>query len=406
VITKALRTTTVRSRPSHRPEGSTALLLVLCVLLAGCGGSDSFFESTATTNGSTADGPIVAAFTPDPVVGDEPYIWFRVEGSTDVFADGETYRLTEEGIAAGDLGYVVVGYEVEEYPGPGTYRNAGCVVWFSSDGYEWARLGYSGRSGKNWMHSVVAGGPGFVAVGETSMGEADPAAWTSESGSSWSQSWTTSGGGDQQVHAIALGGPGFVAVGESYPGDAAVWVSRDGMSWDRVDDAAFSGPGALEMYDVVAGGPGLVAVGLEETADGYDGVVWTSRTGTDWSRVADPDGVFGGPGSQQIHAVVAGGPALVAFGIEEYALEVVWTSVDGITWTREPPGSIEFRGPGGNFVEIATGPAGPAAFWDGAIWLAVPCSASDDVVAATADSAGGEIDDSACTAARVDERSE
>lgn len=380
-----------RRASPRRSATSLPVLLGLCLLLAGCGGGDSFFDGAGTP------GPVATA-TPDPVVGEEPYIWVRVEGSADVFADGEMYRLVEEDIAASDLGYIVVGYEVEQQLG--ISRNDGCRIWYSSDGIEWQMLGYTGTSGKNWMHSVVAGGPGFVAAGETSLGEADAAVWTSQNGTIWTQSWTTPGDADQLVNAVAVGGPGFVAVGETYPGEAAVWISRDGESWEAVADDAFSGPGDLEMYDVIAAGPGLVAVGLEETADGYDGAVWTSRDGTGWSRVPDPDGIFGGPGSQQIHHVVVGGPGLVAVGVVDYAREVVWTSPDGLTWTREPPGSIVFRGPGGNFVAIAEGPGGPAAIWDNSIWLAVPCSASDDEIAAVDESAGGEIDTSGCGEAR------
>jgi len=373
-----------------------ALILVLAALLAGCG--DNWADTPWTAASTTTVAPSTTAAV-DPVVGAEPYIWIPVEGSASAFGGSGAYSVHAEGLAAGDLGYVAVGYEIEEYGDTGTYHNTGCVVWFSSDGVDWARLGYTGQSGKNWMHAVLAGGPGFIAVGETSMGDADAAVWTSADGSQWTQSWTSPEDGDQEMRAVTAGGPGFVAVGQTYPEDvdAAVWVSSDGVSWDRVDGGgAFGGPGNQTMYDVVAGGPGLVAVGFEETPEGYDGAVWVSPDGTDWSRVADPEGVLGGPGSQVLEAVVAGGPGLVAFGVEEYADQVVWSSPDGMTWARETPGSIVSRGPGGDFVDIATGPSGPAAFWDGQIWLGVPCSAPDDLIASLADRAGGTADDSAC----------
>ncbi len=388
------RTTNPLSDPARRSPVLPAVLLALALIAAGCGEGGGFFDG---------DGGSEPAITTEPnlVVAEEPYAWVRVAGSAGLFADGESYRLEQEDISASSLGYVVVGYEIEQYPDTGVSRNDGCRIWYSADGFSWEMLGYTGTSGKNWMHSVVAGGQGFVAAGETSLGEADAAIWTSQTGTGWTQAWTTPGDFDQQVNAVAAGGPGFVAVGETYPGEAAVWISRDGTTWEQITDDAFRGAGDLEMYDVVAAGPGLVAVGLEETADGYDGVVWTSRDGRSWTRVEDPDGVFAGPGSQQIRHVVAGGPGLVAVGVEEYASEVVWTSPDGLTWTREPPGSIVFRGPNGAFTAIAVGPSGPAAFWDGSIWLALPCSASDDEIAALAGTAGGEIDDSACAAERA-----
>jgi len=386
--------------------GSALLLLALGVLLTGCGGDDSVSGSTASTQTTgtqttrtTAGGPTTTAGSVDPVIGGGPYVWIPVETAADVFSGGDSYTLYPEDLAGGDLGYVVVGYELEEDSGTGTYRNTGSVVWFSEDGVNWTRLNYSGDSGKNWMHAVMAGDPGFLAVGETSWGINDPAVWISADGLSWRMSWTASADDDQEVHAIAAGGPGFVAVGHVYPDtkDAAVWVSPDGISWEAVgDQAALGGPDNQTMNDVVAGGPGLVAVGEEETPDGYDGVVWVSENGRDWSRVADPDGVFGGPGWQDIRSVVTGGPGLVAVGSVEGA-DQVWTSADGLTWVKEPSGAIEFRGPGGGFAHISTGPAGAATLWGGSVWLGVPCSASADMVASLAARAGGTADDSACS---------
>lgn len=298
------------------------VLLGLVALLAGCGDDSPFTTATTGSTDTVAPGTTAAA---DPVVGVEPYVWVPVEGSADAFADGDGYSLYVEGLAAGDLGYVAVGYEIEQYGETGTYRNTGCAVWFSGDGIGWTRLGYTGQSGKNWMHAVLVGGPGFIAVGETSMGDADAAVWTSADGSQWAQAWTRPKDGDENVRAVTAGGPGFVAVGETYSGDedAALWVSPDGLSWEPVYGRAFGGPGNQGIYDVAAGGPGLVAVGFEETSEGYDGVVWVSANGVDWSRVADPGGVLGGPGSQVLEDVFVGGPGLVVVGLEEYAYEVI-----------------------------------------------------------------------------------
>ena len=75
---------------------------------------------------------------------------------------------------------------------------------------------------------------------------------------------------------------------------------------------------------MIAGGPGLVAIGMEgycddlvcpETAHGYVPVVWTSVDGLTWSRVPHDEAVFGqGDDSLRLGSVVAGGPGLVAVG--------------------------------------------------------------------------------------------
>jgi hypothetical protein len=91
------------------------------------------------------------------------------------------------------------------------------------------------------------------------------------------------------------------------------------------------------MKSVAAGGPGLVAVGTDSSSDDGAAAVWTSVDGITWSRVAHDEAIFGGTGRQAMHAVVAGGPGLVAVGTDwptDDADGMVWTSVDGITWSR------------------------------------------------------------------------
>ena len=64
-----------------------------------------------------------------------------------------------------------------------------------------------------------------------------------------------------------------------------------------------------------------------------------SFTSSTWSRVSDDETVLGGAGRQQMLSVTAGGPGLVAVGLEfsgDGAHAAVWTSSDGITWSRVP----------------------------------------------------------------------
>ena len=193
------------------------------------------------------------------------------------------------------------------------------------------------------------------------------------------------------MEEVVVGGPGLVAVGGDGSGgdfDAAVWVSSDGNAWDRVahDDLVFGGPGDQIVRDLTAGGPGLVAIGFDTSGDDWDAVVWTSADGLAWTRVPDTNDVFGGPGMQVAHGMVASERGIVAVGVEtdeEGDQDVaVWTSPDGLTWMRVPHDEDVFGGEGnqaahavthGDFGFVAAGYdaelAGGGADFDAAMWV-------------------------------------
>jgi hypothetical protein len=267
------------------------------------------------------------------------------------------------------------------------------------DSFTWSRVpdDLAGvRADGGWfMPSVVAGGPGFVAVGGAPEGAA---VWTSTDGASWSRvphddAIFASG----SMSSVIVGGPGLIAVGaeESEDGsmDAAVWTSPDGVTWSSVshDEAVFGGPGDQWMSDVTLGGPGLVVVGHETTTRGAHRshpAVWTSADGVIWSRVPPSDSVPRGDREQFMTAVTAGGPGLVAVGggDGDATIPTVWTSPDGINWS-EVPGQAAFAGGSGGYPQISsvtTGGPGlvavgwidyQAAVWtspDGVAWSRVP----------------------------------
>ena len=180
--------------------------------------------------------------------------------------------------------------------------------------------------------SVTVGGPGFVAVGGDG---GDAAVWTSVDGIAWCRvaddEGVFSSPEGQSMKSVTVGGPGFVAVGGDGAG-MAVWTSVDGIAWSRVahDEAVFGG---AIVSGVIAGGPGLVAVGSDEPGDhrsmpfNVDAVVWTSVDGIAWSRVADDEGVFGGPQNQSMNDVTVGGPGLVAVGYDGCC---TWDNPNGV----------------------------------------------------------------------------
>lgn len=115
------------------------------------------------------------------------------------------------------------------------------------------------------------------------------------------------------------------------------------LSWSLAPDAnsVLEGAGNQEMRSVTAGGPGLVAVGL----DGAKAAVWTSADGIAWSRVSHDEAVFGGERFQQMWSATAGGPGLVAVG-QDGPDAAVWVSGNGIVWSRVPHDSAIFGGSG------------------------------------------------------------
>ena len=215
------------------------------------------------------------------------------------------------------------------------------------------------------MLAVTAGGPGLVAVGRDSPSSrydsSYAAVWVSPDGIAWSRvphdEAVFGGEGRQGISAVTAGGPGLVAYG------SAMWTSPDGVTWSRFPrDEVGLGGGAL--LSVTAGGPGFVAVGYTTTteyAESGIAVVWTSSDGITWNRVPHDEAVFGGSEHQQMLSVTAGGPGLVAVGVETSRGDedaAVWTSPDGITWARYHNRAV-FGGSGNQrLAAVVTGPGG------------------------------------------------
>jgi hypothetical protein len=201
------------------------------------------------------------------------------------------------------------------------------AVWVSVDGITWSRVPHDesifGGSGHQAMTSVTAGGPGLVAVGTDGLDNTvDAAVWTSVDGVTWSRvpddAAVLGGENSQHMASVVAGGPGLVAVGfdgvlgedlphvhwtSTFLGEAAVWTSVDGTTWSRVSDdaAVFGGASSQQMSSVTAGGPGLVAVGTDGSDSDLRSAVWTSVDGITWSRVPDDETVFGGASTAGPH---------------------------------------------------------------------------------------------------------
>ena len=172
---------------------------------------------------------------------------------------------------------------------------------------------------------VVAGGPGFVAVGYTPETQSNAVIWTSADG----LEWHAVAMGVRQVfgglYAIASNGSTLVAAGATYAEadgqpDAGVWTSTDGLTWTHQSQPADASSG---LSDVVATSDGFVAVGVS----GVSPAAWWSPDGVTWTRTE----LDASLGARQAWAVAAVADGLVAIG-DGTDHAVAWRSSDGRTW--------------------------------------------------------------------------
>jgi hypothetical protein len=178
--------------------------------------------------------------------------WSRVPENEAVFGgEGDQSALS---VTAGGPGLVAVGldrpFAEDENDFRGRTVESDAAVWTSVDGITWLRVAHdesvfgSDTGVGTGMSSVIAGGPGLVAVG----------------GIDWSP--------NQPMDFWRL-----------VRSEASVWTSVDGVTWSRdtaIADADGGGTGGTGMASVTTGGPGLVAVGSVDASVGIYGGVWVA----------------------------------------------------------------------------------------------------------------------------------
>lgn len=303
------------------------------------------------------DGTIVAVGYDGAGEDGNAAVWRSSNGTRWTLAGSEALggsggqRLEDVAIIDGEL--VAVGWE-------SSGGDVDPAVWTSSDAATWRRLDAvtSGlhETGKQAMRTVIEAPPGLVAVGhDNSTGSIDAAVWTSADGTTWLRQTSTFFGGrghDDMVGMTAFGEE-LVVVGfgttEAGDRDAAVWVESGGL-WNRIEDGSLGGDGNQQMTAVLAAGPGLVAVGFDASRGDQDAAVWTSTDGRDWER-APTAAIFDRPGAQTMYTLVQVGSALVAGGSSDTPAGdtdgAIWLSADGTSWTRLSPASAAAAALGG-----------------------------------------------------------
>lgn len=303
---------------------------------------------TLTTVPSTTPAPTTTIQQAAPVLEPEEIVypeltWTRIDSAI----PGSEGIQTMGSVIHDGARFVAVGSEETDAGGR-------AAVWISSDGIEWSRVDNDESVfGGTGMEDVVAGGPGYVAVGtdwSEPFGSAHGVVWTSVDGEIWNRSDSDdlesvlpfSG-----VYSVIAGGPGLVAVGwdfdtETFEGNAAVWTSSDGFSWDRVPDPDGTFSRAL-MSDVVAYEGGYVAVGSGRgqlfvgTRGCTDGDIcpaaaWTSPDAVTWTRIESSTFVGG---FTEASNMSVSGPNIVAGGFD-VGVASIWTYDPDGGWVRVP----------------------------------------------------------------------
>lgn len=205
------------------------------------------------------------------------------------------------------------------------------------------------------LFDIAAGPNGFVALGYAA-GSGEPiqgALWRSNDGIAWERVDVGPLLDRSRPEMIVAGGPGYVIVGEADELDApraAVWSSADGHAWVRApeqDSFDIGGyintgetPGSGGMRAVTARGSELMAVGLW-CAGGAPGpcrtVIWRSDDASGWTR-HEPLNI---PASGGIAAVAANGERFVAVGGNfEPSDAFSVTSSDGVAFLTTPHPTI------------------------------------------------------------------
>jgi hypothetical protein len=144
-----------------------------------------------------------------------------------------------------------------------------------------------------------------------------------------------------ELYSVIAGGPGFIAVGVGRPDDGgsfqpSILTSADGVAWATVDLGGVGSPGALN--DVVAFPGGYAAVGGGGGPDGTDAVALVSADGLGWQAAKDRD-----LKGTQLVGVTAWADGLFAVGCtgNDLCAPIGFTSPDGLAWTRVPvPGEF------------------------------------------------------------------
>ena len=214
------------------------------------------------------------------------------------------------------------------------------------------------------MQAVVGYNPGLVAVGfqrskRTSTPRSGPRR-TGRIGAGYAAFVRRAGrpADARRDHARRPAGGGRSRIGNGRPGRRRV----GGVRWTLVAGTrsdTLGGPGDQQMLAVVAGGPGLIAVGSDTSSGRSAAAVWTSTDGRSWDQVPTADIGAAGEGNQSMSAVTPLDGWFVAGGWSDASGDAadgaIWLSADGVHWTNQASTSTgALAGPGRQQIDALT----------------------------------------------------
>jgi hypothetical protein len=190
----------------------------------------------------------------------------------------------------------------------------------------WARAAAPAPRAGWTINDVIAGGPGFIAVGGGTRARPgsrpEALVWVSDDGRTWQAAPLFGTATEGIMRGITATADGFVAVGNA-PEGAAVWRSPEGIAWERVPHLPVFDQAT--MFDVASGPAGLVAVGCQAVTECASGVSWRSTDGLTWELLEGAPAVF--------VAIEAGAEGYLASGqLRSDSSPLVASSADGATW--------------------------------------------------------------------------
>ena len=369
---QAATSSTARRAWSGR-HGLVVAALACAVLLvsASCGRSGAEPAATpSATSSAVTSSPTRTAV--GALVWQEP-----VQTSTDFDASRTEFAVGPGGLVA------VTTTSSEEPARTQTHTSTDGVTWTARTTIEGVRL-----------HSVAAGGPGFVAVGsrDATAGGTTPVVATSTDGRRWDVNTLPSpNGAPLDVAATAAG---LVAVGdmtdEAGAPRPAVWTSPDGTSWAAGASGQF-GDARATLVNVATAGSVVIVVGRVPSESDSPGQMlgWRSSDGFTWEPTTTPADW----GSVLVGDVSSGSAAVLVGTPVAGSTPRAWVTVDGHDWdSRALPTlpdtdssfAVDVASGGDRYVAVGDdvnfaedlGPAqGRTAIWtssDGVSWLQVP----------------------------------
>jgi hypothetical protein len=148
------------------------------------------------------------------------------------------------GVAGGPNGFVAIGARtVQLQPVRADNIRIDNLSWFSSDGRHWqtgTAKAFEVKRSTVQLSGIASGPSGYVIAGSiaqtgAAQGSDRPAFWASTDGRVWTRTSPDSGSDPGAApFGVVAGGPGYVAVGGCLDATCAIsWTSADGLTWTR-----------------------------------------------------------------------------------------------------------------------------------------------------------------------------